>query len=321
MKNFSLDKQHVIEKMRSNLVPLEAFSSEYQDPLSWNSAPALADKVIPFRVDYSLDADNEQTLHVGGHLSIQHKGLFQCSACQKIIKKIYSGYCYVCLHKKASADWCVLNPHLCHFAQGTCREPDWGASFCYQPHLVYLSFTDKYKVGITRKTHLWTRWVDQGATAASALCITSSRHQAGNLEKALTQILADKSHWQKMLKAGNNRPSSQDFIQKRREVLAWLKETLQNNTQIIATSTNTPFENLDLYPEGNKITFLEHAPIVNINFPIPTDSDKIKSISLEKSPAIKGQITGLKGQYIFLGEQVFNMRSHEGFIVDFEYYG
>ena len=55
-----------------------------------------------------------------------------------------------------------------------------------------------------------------------------------------------------------------------------------------------------------------------INNPVEKYPTKIKSLKLEKNNLISGKLSGIKGQYlIFDGGEVFNVRSHEGYIVDF----
>ena len=69
-----------------------------------------------------------------------------------------------------------------------------------------------------------------------------------------------------------------------------------------------------------EIIFFENPVIVNIQFQIGDQNSnlKLKSVNLDKNPEIEGQITAIKGQYLFLGEQVFNMRRHEGYLVNME---
>jgi hypothetical protein len=258
------------------------------------------------------------TLGKNDFISFHHLGNYQCTSCQKVVKKLYSGFCYVCLMKKAAADMCVLNPYQCHFSQGTCREPQWGLQYCYQPHFVYLAFTDKYKVGITRKNQILTRWMDQGATMAAPLALVASRHQSGKIEKTLTEILSDKSHWQKMLKSGNGRPDEKEFVEKFSFVQDWLRNTLSQNPQL---KPELPIELQNSMSQADQEGRIFDAPMmVNINYPVPDSIEKIKSVSLEKEKEVKGLITGIKGQYLFFGDRVFNMRNHEGAIVLLENY-
>jgi hypothetical protein len=320
MKNIPIQNDVTLTKMETFL-SFQGGKSFDLSPKDWLlSLKKDTKSSLSLKANYRLNVkESSFNLEQGDMLSISHCGLYQCSGCTKKIKKLYSGYCYVCLTKKACADLCVLNPHLCHFAQGTCREPQWGLDFCYQPHFVYLSFTDKYKVGITRKQQLFTRLVDQGATVGAPLCLVSSRAQAGQIEKALTQILADKSSWQRMLKTGNERPSQEEFQNKFEEVSQWIQRVWHANEALYVPQQTT------LIPKTQRehppqIEFF-HAPhAFQINYPVVETGEKIKSMSLEKLKKIDSKILGIKGQYLFFEEGVFNMRNHEGFVISLEKY-
>ncbi len=166
---------------------------------------------------------------------------------------------------------------------------------------------------MTRQNQILTRWVDQGATMAAPLALVPSRHQAGTIEKALTEILADKSHWQKMLKSGNQRPQDELFFDKFFEVQKWLKDVLLLKPELKPILPIEAAQGLTM-EEQNGFLF-EEPKAVKINFPVPDVMDKIKSVSLEKEKKIEGKITGIKGQYVFFGDRVFNMRNHEGAII------
>lgn len=333
MKKIIEEKQYVISKMNTLLTSLN-ISLDIYNPENWlHSEPNTVKSAYTFQVQYSLgnlpsnlDTNQQNNLQKDDYLSLIHLGTYQCSSCQKLIKKLYSGFCYVCLMQKAAADMCILSPHRCHYSQGTCREPEWGLSFCYQPHYVYLAYTDKFKVGITRKNQLFTRWVDQGATMATPICLVSSRHQAGNIEKALTEILSDKSHWQKMLQSGNAHPTYESFLEKFTSTKKWLKNIIIQkpeiftNTNITNTNKNINFNEDKISTEESKIEIFDAPSIVNLTYPVTENMEKLKSISLEKEKGIKGKITGIKGQYIFFGDRVLNIRNHEGYLVSIEKY-
>ena len=51
-----------------------------------------------------------------------------------------------------------------------------------QPHSVYLSFTSDVKVGVTRKSQVPTRWIDQGAIEAIEIAELPNRYLAGICE-------------------------------------------------------------------------------------------------------------------------------------------
>ena len=46
---------------------------------------------------------------------------------------------------------------------------------------------------------------------------------------------------------------------------------------------------------------------------------KIKSLKLDTHLNISGELKGIKGQYLILDKGVFNVRAHEGYIVDFSF--
>ena len=266
---------------------------------------------VTMRVEYAFD-EGQPLLRKGQHVRFLHAGQFECASCHKTVKKLFDAYCFPCFKSKASADICMMSPHKCHYMQGTCREAEWGASVCYQSHYLYLAHTDKYKIGITREGQVPTRWIDQGATAATVLARVSSRHQVGVLEKFLTEILADKSNWQRMLKEGNGRPELAEFAEKRGQVLQHLlnHEAYTSGRLLVPTppALNVPAE----------IEIFEESPLFYIEYPLPAEMPaKIVSINLDKMAEIEGTIQGIKGQYLFLDQTVFNVRRHEGYKVEF----
>jgi len=112
-------------------------------------------------VHYQLiagDSSIELNPLLGKQLTMEFTGNIFCSNCGKKTKKSYSqGHCYVCMTKLASCDMCILKPETCHYASGTCREPEWGLENCFIEHFVYISNTSAAKVGITRHTQIPTR--------------------------------------------------------------------------------------------------------------------------------------------------------------------
>ena len=69
-----------------------------------------------------------------------------------------------------------------------------------QPHIVYLANSSNVKVGVTRKSQVPTRWIDQGAHEAIEIVEVPNRYLAGITEVALKEHVADKTNWRKMLK-------------------------------------------------------------------------------------------------------------------------
>lgn len=137
-------------------------------------------------------------------ITLQFQHSIRCMACGRSTSKSFSqGYCYPCMQRLARCDQCIIKPELCHYHQGTCREPEWGEKHCLQDHIVYLSNTSGIKVGVTRQVQMETRWTDQGAIQAMPILRTSERKIAGIAEHYFKQWLNDKTNWRAMLKGDN----------------------------------------------------------------------------------------------------------------------
>lgn len=237
---------------------------------------------------------------IGRPITLFHTGRIACVHCQKPTKKSYNqGYCYPCFISLAQCDLCIVKPHTCHYAAGTCREPAWGEAFCFQPHVVYLANSSDLKVGITRQTQIPTRWIDQGAAQALPVFRTSSRYLAGLIEMALARHISDKTHWQKMLKS----PASPlDLPALRDGLLA----TCQSELDAIRSRD-----------AAQAIQVLIDEPVVDIHFPVTQYPQKIKSLCLNKTPEISGVLLGIKGQYLMLDTGVINIRKYAGYEIEF----
>ena len=83
-------------------------------------------------------------------------------------------------------------------------------------HVVYLANTSGIKVGITRGSQVPTRWMDQGATQARPIFRVATRLYSGLVESLFKSHIADKTHWQAMLK-GDAEPC--DFEQARQRLM------------------------------------------------------------------------------------------------------
>jgi hypothetical protein len=264
---------------------------------------------FPLQVQYR-EPLLDQLLERDQRIAYEHSGAFECVSCSRNVKKLFDGFCFPCLKSKAQADACVMSPHLCHFHQGTCREPEWGLEFCFQPHFVYLSFTDKFKVGITRQGQVPTRWIDQGATAAALLAKVGSRQQAGVLEKLLTEHISDRSHWSKMLSSGNAKPSFDEFARVWQEARNFVFQ--HPRFQSGESQMPMPVEK----GEGKaEVEWMSEFRAVTLEYPFPDDfKSKIVSQNLDKSKKVEGHLLGVKGQYLILDSGVFNVRRHEGYV-------
>ena len=192
-----------------------------------------------------------------------------------------------------------MSPEKCHYHQGTCRDPAWGDQYCFTDHFVYLANSSGVKVGITRGSQVPTRWIDQGATQALPIFRVQSRYQAGLIEDCLREHIADRTHWQKMLK-GNAEPV--DLAEIRDQIMALSEADLSLLEQEFGLQALQR-----LYTEST----------VEISFPVLQFPDKVKSFNLDKQPLIKGLLQGIKGQYLIFDTGVINIRKYTGYHVRF----
>ncbi|AAW87622.1 hypothetical cytosolic protein [Aliivibrio fischeri ES114] len=244
-------------------------------------------------VQYRLPVrDEEISLNplIGKTLTLTHTGNIFCCSCGKKTKKSYSqGHCFVCMKKLASCDMCIMKPETCHFAEGTCREPQWGEDNCFVDHYVYLSNTSSMKVGITRHTQIPTRWIDQGATQGLPIAKVKNRLISGLVEIELAKLIADKTNWRTLLK-GNGDP-----LPLKEAALELLPQVETAIAKIQAEHGDDSVELLD-----------EH--ILDIAFPVNEFPTKIVSHNFDKNPEVTGVLNGIKGQYLLFDTGVINIR-------------
>lgn len=237
---------------------------------------------------------------IGKPIKLTYTGNIFCVHCKRLIKKSFNqGYCYPCFISLAQCDMCIMKPETCHYEAGTCREPDWGLAFCFQPHMVYLSNSSGIKVGITRQTQIPTRWIDQGAVQALPIFKVQSRYQAGLIEVAIAKHVSDKTSWQQMLK---NHVEPIELAIQRDGLVSRCRAEITEVTERFGQQT---------------IEYLIEELIVDIHFPVETYPVKIKSLSFDKNPDVSGVLYGIKGQYLLLDTGVINIRKFSGYEVEF----
>lgn len=218
---------------------------------------------------------------------------YQCLNCGKKKKIFRQGFCYDCFYSSpAVGDW-IMKPELSTAHLGIQdRDLAYEERVQLQPHIVYLALSSEVKVGVTRKTQVPTRWIDQGAEKAISIVEVPNRYLAGITEVALKNHFADKTNWRKML---TNDIVFTDLIIEREK----LQPLLPNEVQ--------------------EYFHLEKNDLYEMNYPVLEYPSKINSLSLDKTPNFKGKLIGIKGQYlIFEDGTVFNIRSNEGYIVRIE---
>jgi len=221
-------------------------------------------------------------------ISIAFEG-YECLNCG-LNKKIFrQGFCYDCFYEiPQAADW-IMKPELskAHLDIED-RDLAYEKEVQLKPHIVYLANSSSVKVGVTRKSQVPTRWIDQGAHEAIEIVEVPNRYLAGITEVALKDHVSDKTNWRTMLK---NEITDEDLV-------AW-------RTKL------KPF-----IPEEAKDYFIASNTETHLTFPVLQYPTKLKSLNLLKTPNYKGVLKGIKGQYlIFEDNTVFNVRANEGFVV------
>ena len=248
-------------------------------------------------VDYKLTLNNydyNMNSLIGHNIILKWNGQVKCF-CGKNFKKVYrSGFCYNCYWSLPQASQSIFKPELCT-AHLDIEERDlaWEKKFQIAPHYIYLANSSGVKVGITRVSQGITRWIDQGASQVIILAEVPNRRFSGDIEVAIKKYVSDKTNWRKML---SGKPQNLNLVE--------LKNNLSN-----------------YIPKDLKKYLVNDNNIIEINYPVDKYPQKIKSVKLtEETNVISGQLNGIKGQYLILdNDRVFNVRSHEGFLVSFEF--
>ena len=247
------------------------------------------------------DEDIEMNTFIGQKVTFSFAGEIHCQACDRRTKKSYSGgFCFPCAQKLAQCDLCIMKPETCHYDAGTCREPEWGESFCMQDHIVYLANSSGVKVGITRFSQIPTRWIDQGAIQAVPIFKVSTRYQSGLVEVLFKKHVSDRTDWRKMLKGGNEKI---DLAEKRDQLFAECQVEISALQEKMGKGAITPL--------------LDEA-VVDINYPVQQYPEKVKSHNFDKTPEVSGILQGIKGQYLLLDTGVLNIRKFSSYHITME---
>lgn len=235
----------------------------------------------------------EMNALLGKAIRISWLGTIRCLSCGGLTKKSYGqGYCYPCFITVPETEPCILRPELCRAHEGVARNMEWAESHCLQDHFVYLAVSGGLKVGVTRKTQVPTRWIDQGASSAICIARLPNRYLAGTLEVALKEGFSDKTDWRKMLRGVI--PEGINLVEQRERAR-------------------------ELFPEEHIPYYLPNETVFEIRYPVESYPETVVSNNLEKDRVVEGILTGIRGQYIMLdGQRVINLRTFSGYEVEFE---
>ena len=225
---------------------------------------------------------------LGKEIEINFQG-YQCLNCNQTKKIFRQGFCYDCFMKSpAVGDW-IMKPELstAHLDIED-RDLAYEKRVQLQPHVVYLALSSEVKVGVTRKTQVPTRWIDQGAIQAVPIVEVPNRYLAGITEVALKNHYADKTSWQKMLK---NEVAPADLFAERNKAADWLPSEVRQH-------------------------FATESQIYDLHYPVLHYPKKVTSLNVDKTPNYTGTVTGIKGQYLLFDDgTVFNVRTYEVYVV------
>lgn len=244
----------------------------------------------PIQYNWMLgDEETRMNEWIGETVHLRFLGEKQCIVCGRKVNKLYqNGYCYPCVTTLAETDLCIVKPHECHFALGTCRDESFAATHCMIPHYVYLAVSSQVKVGLTRKNREWTRWIDQGAVKSMLIAELPTRLLAGQFEMEVAKELPDKTDWRKLIQG-----ISADV-----------------NLEQVATEVR------ERLPEEWKPYLLSDMTVNDFVYPIASDvTPKARSLSLEKQE-IESVLLGIRGQYLLFEEGGVNVKKHAGMLLE-----
>lgn len=214
---------------------------------------------------------------------------YQCLNCGEDRPIFRQGFCRSCFFETPAAGEWIMKPELstAHLEQED-RDLAYEKSVQLQPHVVYLANSSNIKVGVTRKSQIPVRWIDQGAHEAIEIVEVPNRYLAGITEVALKDHVSDKTNWRKML---TNTLEDVDLVAWRNKLKPYI-----------------PKDVAEFYISKNEET--------QLHFPVLRYPTKVTSLNLDKTPEYDGKLMGIKGQYlIFEDNTVFNVRGSEGYYV------
>lgn len=217
---------------------------------------------------------------------------YQCLNCGLDIHIFRQGFCKSCFFEiPQAAEW-IMRPELSKAHLGIeDRDLEYEKKVQLQTHIVYLANSSSVKVGVTRKSQVPTRWIDQGAHEAIEIVEVPNRYLAGITELALKDYVSDKTNWRTMLK--------NDIVDE--NLVEWRERLKQ------------------YIPDEAKDYFIESNTETNLQFPVLQYPEKPISLNIEKEGSFIGVLKGIKGQYlIFEDNTVFNVRANEGLVVSLE---
>ena len=186
---------------------------------------------------------------LGSQIKLSFSG-YECLNCKSDLQLYRQGHCKKCFFELPStADW-IMKPELskAHLNIED-RDLDFEKRVQLKPHILYLAFSSNVKVGVTRKSQVPYRWIDQGAIQAIEIAEFPNRYLAGISEVQLKNFYADKTNWREMLKTSN---SNVDLLLESNKALEKLPKEALDSIQTKKYSTFNINYPVNKYPEKPK---------------------------------------------------------------------
>jgi hypothetical protein len=131
--------------------------------------------------------------------------------------------------------------------------------------------------------------MDQGAWRAIPLARVPYRMLAGLIEVELKQYLSDRTDWRKML---THDTGMEDLAQVAAQMGAFL-------------------------PPHLSAFLLSDARMMELCYPVLAYPSQVATAKLEETPQLQFSLCGMRGQYLYLGEEkVMNVRKYTGYEVE-----
>ncbi len=176
---------------------------------------------------------------LGEPLRLAWSGAIACTNCGRATRKSFGqGHCYPCFKRLARCDTCIMKPELCHYFQGTCREPEWGESTAFSPHR--LPGQCLRPQGRDYPRHPGADPLARpGAVQALPILEVDSRQQSGFVEMLFKGEVSDRTNWRAMLKGET---PELDLAAERDRLFAQLASGLDALRERFGESTIRPVE-------------------------------------------------------------------------------
>ncbi len=235
---------------------------------------------------------------IGCGVRFTHMPPDACVHCAKPVSKLYGGgHCYDCFSTLARCDLCVVSPDRCHYASGTCREPEWGEAFCMQPHSVYLAVSSGPKVGLTRRGRELRRWVDQGASAAMVIAHTPSRRAAGVVEAQCRRFVSDRTDWRKLVSGTTQSVDLADLARILRREIPELSALQASNVEPAELAAS--------------VWLTDTSPSI-LRYPVTAFSPAERLVVNAEHVELRDNLQGAVGQFLLFSRGAFNVAEHRG---------